>query len=112
MKSTREPFEVNTTAVVAFKGVICGFNAMKDGCNLMNIPNSMSKCTYTTRQADIHSAITDAAAKMAEKSVCAIKSAYHNTGFVENKDGIVDIAVSFDGTWHRRGFLATLELHQ
>ena len=103
-QSTRQPFEVNTRAVVAFRGIGCGFTAVKDWCSLMNMPNSMSKCTYTARQTEIHAASVDTVAKVMEKSVSSIRSAYQDMGIIEDKDGIMDIAVSFDGAWHRRGF--------
>ena len=109
-QSTRQPFEVNTRAVMAFRGIGCGFTAVKDWCSLMNMPHSMSKCTYTTRQTEIHATSVDITAKVMERSVCSIRSAYQDMGITEDKDGIMDIAVSFDGI--EEAFLPTLELHQ
>ena len=36
--------------------------------------------------------------------MCAIRFAYHDKGISQDKDGVVDIAVSFDGALHSRGF--------
>ena len=39
LKSTQQSFDVDTSAIMAFRGTGCVFNAMKDWCNHVNMPN-------------------------------------------------------------------------
>ena len=36
--STKVPFEINLRAVLAFRGIGCGFAAIKEWCGIINIP--------------------------------------------------------------------------
>ena len=74
---------------------------MKDWCKRVTMPEPMSIHTHINRQTDIQTAVIDAAYKVTERYVCGIRSASHNTGIVEHKDGVVDIALSSDGAWRR-----------
>ena len=53
-KSTRVPFEINSSATMAFRGIGCGFIAMKEWCGVMNMPYSLSQDAYTSHHNRIH----------------------------------------------------------
>ena len=54
--SSRAPFEINLRSVLAFRGIGCGFSALKDWCDTMNMPSCM---TYDIC-AESHSKIQEA----------------------------------------------------
>ena len=42
--------------------------------------------------------------KIKKQSLVAITNAYKEIGLTANGDGVLDIAVSFDGAWGKRGY--------
>ena len=101
--STRSPFEVNLLATVAFRGIGCGYSAMSDWCGTMNIAHFLSKNGYQKAQKKLEEASKQAFKKISEESVQAIFQSYAEDGIQPGEDGILDVAVSFDGSWQKRG---------
>eukprot|EP00794_Sanderia_malayensis_P018474 gene18474-biopygen15564 len=105
-KKKNAPFDVNVRATLAFRGVGCGHAAMKEWCGTMNMPAVLSKASFI----EINNRLEDAATKtfksISLQSREMIKAAYADVGIKEDKDGILDIAVSYDGTWQRRGHVS------
>eukprot|EP00112_Aurelia_sp_Birch-Aquarium-sp1_P022795 Seg6549.1 transcript_id=Seg6549.1/GoldUCD/mRNA.D3Y31 product="hypothetical protein" protein_id=Seg6549.1/GoldUCD/D3Y31 len=101
--STRSPFEVNLLATVAFRGIGCGYSAMSDWCGTMNIAHVLSKNGYQKAQKKLEEASKQAFRKVSEESVEAIFESYAEDGVQPDEDGILDIAVSYDGSWQKRG---------
>ena len=102
-KSTRAPFEINSRATLAFRGIGCGFSAMNEWCGVMNMPYSMSQDAYTAHHKKIHTASIEMAKIVQCDSAKPIRDAYKDIGVLPDKNGVLEIAVSFDGAWHRRG---------
>ena len=102
-RSTNVPFEINTRATLAFRGIGCGFSSMKEWCGMMNLPCSMSQSVYKVHNKKIHDASISNFSEVQQQSVKAIFEAYRDLGETTEKNGILDIAVSFDGAWQRRG---------
>jgi len=102
-ESTRVPFEINTLATLAFRGIGCGYSATKEWCNTMNMPCDISYNLYSNH----HQKITEASAAtfkdIVVKSRETIAEAYSAVGVVPDENGILNIGVSFDGSWQRRG---------
>ena len=101
--SSRVPFEVNIRAVLAFRSIGCGFSGLKDWCDTMNMPSCMSYDTFATSQSRIQQASKDTFCKLLETTRSSVQSAYNDIGVLPDEEGILNIAVSFDGTWQRRG---------
>ena len=101
--SGKAPFEVNVRAVFAFRSIGCGFSAIKDWCSSMNLPNCLSKEAYTNNHSKIGAASKATFDEILKSSRETIKKAYKDIGIVPDEQGILDIAVSFDGSWQRRG---------
>jgi len=74
--SAKAPFEVNTKTKLAFRGIGCGFSAMKEWCGTMNIPQSLSLDSYYSHQAKIHEASMIMVENMKKQSLAAILEAY------------------------------------
>ena len=102
-ESTQKPFEVNVRSVFAFRGIGCGYNAIKDWASMMNLPNNPSKDAYATAKDKLFIGSGKAFEEVATKSVEVIKDKYKKIGTLPDCNGIVDIAVSYDGSWQRRG---------
>ena len=101
--SKKAPFEVNTTAVLAFRSIGCGFSAIRDWCSTMNLPNCVSREAYSNNHNKIGAASKATFDKILESSREAIQTAYKDIGIVPDEQGSLDIAVSFDGSWQRGG---------
>ena len=102
-KSTRAPFEINSRATMAFRGpwmwILCYQGVVWCYEHALFIkPNA-----YTSNHNKIHEASFEMAKRVQEDSAKPIRNAYKDIGILPDKNGILDIAVSFDGAWHRRG---------
>ena len=92
-ESTKAPFEVNTRATLpVLMWVFCN-----EWCSAMNIPQSMSLDPYYSHQAKIPDASLTIVENM--KTLAAIMEAHKDIGVHSDENGIVNIAVSFDGAW-------------
>ena len=96
-ESTQKPFEDNVRSVFAFRGIGCGYNAIKDWASMMNLPNSPSKDAYATVKDKLFIGSGKAFEEVATKYVEVIKDKYKKIGTLPDCNGIVDIAVSYDG---------------
>ena len=101
--STNRPFEVNTRSVFAFMGIGCGYTAMRDWSTIMNFPNCPNKYAYQSTKEKLISASKETFDEVATKSVEIIRQKHAELGELPDKNNILDIAVSYDGTWQRRG---------
>ena len=102
-ESTKSPFEVNMRAIVAFRGIGCGYSAIKEWCEIMNMPFYFSQNTYNKINGKLNIASKETFNEIRQQSVVAVRDAYREIGVVPDDNGILDVAVSFDGAWHRRG---------
>ena len=103
VRSTRAPFEVNTRTTMAFMRIGSGYAAMQDWGAMMNLASTPNKAAYHSIKDRIVEGNERCFAEVRAKSVEAIKCCYKDIGVVPDKEGIRDVAVSYDGTWQRRG---------
>ena len=101
--SSRNPFEVNVRAVVAFRGIGCGQSAMQRWCGTMNMPSCLSSPAYQAIQSRLNISSKEAIDKASRTAREAIVAAYNEVGIIPDSDGILNIGVSYDGSWHKRG---------
>ena len=102
-QSTRSPFEINVLSTLAFRGIGCGYSAMKNWCGTMNMPNCLSQDSYHQNQLRVAEASKNTFNDISKKSVKAIFNAYSELGVEPDDEGVLDIGVSFDGSWQKRG---------
>ena len=101
--SPRSPFEVNLRAVIAFRGIGCGQSAMQSWCGTMNMPNCLSHTAYQTVQSKLNVATKDTFLEVSKTVQQAIVKSYEEVGVKPDCDGVLEIGVSYDGSWHKRG---------
>ena len=99
----RSPFEINLRAAVAFRGIGCGHSALTEWGSIMNMPRLLAKTTFQSLQERVCEGSRKACNEVLQKTVEKVKMAYKKIGVVPDEDGNLDISVSFDGTWQRRG---------
>ena len=102
-ESTRSPFEVNILSTLAFRGIGCGFSAMKNWCGTMNMHNCLSQDSYHQNQMKVAEASKNTFNDISKKSIETIFKAYAEIGVEPDDEGVLDIGVSFDGSWQKRG---------
>ena len=101
--TSRAPFEINTRAVVAFRGIGCGQSAMQSWCGTMNMPNCLSHTAYQTVQSKLNVATKETFLEVSKTVQQAIVKSYEEVGIKPDCEGILEIGVSYDGSWHKRG---------
>ena len=102
-EAANESFEINVRAVFAFMGIGCGFNAIKDWSSVINLPNCLSKFAYQGIKEKLIKGSKETFDEVSKQSMAIIRQKYAEIGIFPDKDNILDVAVSFDGTWQKRG---------
>ena len=97
------PFEVNVRSVLAFMGIGCGFSAMTDWSSIMNFPKVGNKSSYQKTKLKVMQGSLETCEKIMSQSAIVVHQKYAEIGVLPDSDGILDISVSFDGSWQRRG---------
>ena len=103
-KSPNEPFDINIRATLAFRGIGCGYSAMRDWASVMDMPYSISRDSHTRAHHKIEEASKATFNEMVKQSRDAIGQAYDEIGVYPDGNGILNIGVSFDGSWQKRGY--------
>ena len=103
LASSNAPFEINMQAVLAFRGIGSGLPAIREWCAIMNMPYHRSQDGYTSIHEKLNSASTLSFKDIQRKSIAVVVSAYAETGVYPDANGVLDVAVSFDGAWQRCG---------
>ena len=102
-EASRSPFDINMRATIAFRGAGCGFAAMSEWSGTMNLPNHLSQNAYTSNHLKLQTASKETFKVIVAESRQAIKDAYKDIGVVPDNEGILNVSVSYDGSWQRRG---------
>lgn len=93
-------FQVNDIFMLFLSEIGLGHAAMKIFCMLFGMEGLHHK-TFQNKQAHLSKVIIDNTDDVLSKSVAIIKDAYGD--FVEGSDEALDITVSYDGSWQKRG---------
>ena len=89
-------FSVNSLAVIAFREIGKGHEAMKVFNSCMNMPPPMAKKAYSSSANEILEAYEDVARQSMGRAATEIKQ--------DEAAVITDCSVTIDGTWQKRGF--------
>ena len=89
-------YEVNRKMVFSFLNVGLGFAGMQNFCEVMGMEGLTEK-THRSHVAAIHRHGLDFKTDMLEDSAQRVRLAHGK------KSGVLDLAVSFDGSWQKRG---------
>lgn len=94
-------YDINLRLTQAFKHIGKGYAAIEKFCMVMNMPVFSSK-TYRNCESIISSAYKSVKTTMMSTVYQKVKQAYGDLN-APDAQNIVDVAVSFDGTWLTRG---------
>lgn len=101
--SQRAPFDVNRRVVQSFSSLGKGRSAMEQFSGILNM-NTLSRYSYNEHVKAIHSAGNSAIESSLEKIREEVKKENRKLSEDEHSGGdVVDIGVSFDGSWMKRG---------
>jgi len=92
-------YDINRRSALAMQIIGRGRASLTKFCAVMNMPGPVAKKSFTTHVkaiARVSQQVAEAEMQKAAKEVRALNNA--------EEDEVVDIAVSCDGTWARRGF--------
>lgn len=105
---TRQPFEVNRRSVLAAKEVGLGQPELIRFMAVMNIKGGLHMKTYSNISRTIgHRLLHGPASQHFHETHNIIHEVYEEL-HGPSADGITDIGVSFDGTWHIKGHSSTV----
>ena len=78
--SPNSPWDINTRAILAFRGIGCGYTAMRDWASVMNMPYTISRDTYTKGHQKIEESSAKTFELISEQSRTNIEKAYEEVG--------------------------------
>ena len=87
-------FDINKRIILSFREIGKGYSALEDFCGVMNMTPPMAKTTYYKHIPSVHEAYVTTASESMKTAVNELK---------EDVTQMIDIDVSVDGTWQRRG---------
>lgn len=93
------PFEINTSMTMYAVQLGKGYQALQDLKGALGM-DCMAKAAFVRHQRKIQDASEEATTKHFASVAEVVRQAYPE----QEPDGVVDITVSFDGTWQKRGF--------
>ena len=91
---TGRTFDLNRRSVLAMRCIGCGWSALEKFCGIMNLPPPVSEPAFSSHQKTILAATH----KVADKALIEVAAELRS---LTNSD---EVAVTFDGTWMRRGY--------
>ena len=103
-KDARAGHDINKRLVTAAAMAGIGYTQLCQFFATLNLPKPMHKSTWHSKQLDVHKGVVRAADKHLELAATEVRRAYEVLGHMPDSDGILNIAVSYDGSWHTRGF--------
>ncbi|XP_062516106.1 uncharacterized protein LOC134191499 [Corticium candelabrum] len=98
-KINRGAMDVNRRMVLAMRLIGCGLEPLKHFCCTMNMPGSLTESSYSGHVTILRRCAKEEAEKSMKKAVDDTRHLYE-----ANSNGTVDIGVSGDGTWRKRGY--------
>ena len=101
--SSRPPFEVNRRMVDTFLSLGKGHAGLEHFCMSMGMP-LISISSYNTHLVERSRQNEVLRGNILKEAVTAVRQTYIATDPDMDKDGVIDITVSYDGTWQKRGF--------
>ncbi len=100
-------FEINRRSVLACNSTKGGHKILSGFCAMMNLPAPLSTRSYSKHLKEISNVSFTEAENVMKKAAYRIRETILKKNPDANKndkDGALSVAVSIDGTWHKRGF--------
>ena len=101
-KATNEPFVVTRSVVTSTMDMGVDHSGLVKFCHYLDTP-MMNKTTYTTCSKLITAASMVVANNVLCESAQIVRKVYHDSDPSIDESGVIDLAVSFDGSWMKRG---------
>ena len=97
-------FDVNRRLVLAANSNGIGFTQLKGFFAMMNLPPPMHLKTWQFYQKTVHRGVHRAADRHLQEAAEQVRLVYQELQLADpTPQGRLDISVSFDGSWHKRG---------
>ena len=102
--SSRIGYEVNHRAVAAITSLGHGHTGLQQFFAAMNMPKPLHCTTFQNIQKSLENSSEAAVSELLQLSASKIREVYNDLGIIPDKQNILDISVSFDGTWQKKRF--------
>ena len=106
-KSKSKRFDINVRTVVALKECGLSLATMKKLFNIMNIQNVMHHKTYKQMSMEVRDAAKAAAEEAMSRSAEVVRERHKSGMYFSDQvstSGVQIVDISYDGTWHQRGY--------
>lgn len=94
-------YDVNRRMVLGFRLFGAGRHAQERFCSVLNMPPTLSRDAFGLHRSKIHSAVMDEAKAEFQRAALELQTLHQET---DEASELVDVQVSGDGTWMRRGY--------
>ena len=101
----KPPFDINRQAAYAISEVGLGRESLATFCGIMGMPLPSETKTWQSQVKAVNDAASDGFANSRHEAAINLRRKLaENDGQIEDFSQVSDVAVSYDGTWHHRGF--------
>jgi hypothetical protein len=95
------PYEINLRAVMAFREIGRGREAMSTFTAIMNMPPPLTNHSYDITNNKLHKVYKEISSQSMKAAVSELREMLNANG---SDDEVIDCGISIDGTWQRRGY--------
>ena len=95
------PYEINLRAVMAFREIGRGREAMATFTAIMNMPPPLTNHSYDITNNKLHKVCKEISSQSMKAAVSELREMLNANG---SDDEVIDCGISIDGTWQRRGY--------
>ena len=101
----KPPFDINRRAAYAISEVGLGRESLATFCGIMGMPLPSETKTWQSQVKAVNDAASDGFANSRHEAAINLRRKLaEDDGQIEDFSQVIDVAVSYDGTWHYRGF--------
>ena len=93
---------INIRSILAFREIGKGHSAIETFCGLKNMPPSMTSKTYEETIENMHPVYSDSARESMKAAANEIRKDSFGDEYTE--ETVVNVDISADGSWQKRGF--------
>ena len=101
-KSSRVPFVVTRRLVAASMDMGVGHSGIRKLCRFLNMP-CLHHSSFTVHARAIVDACKRVVSEVLSNAACVARRAYRDLDHTIRGDNVIDVTVSFDGSWMTRG---------
>ena len=103
-KRAQNSHDINFRACLAMAELGMGRESMASICCMIGMPAPSSQSNWDLHNKKLLTGLQQAVEEQYQNAAEKLRNCLHEEDSTSNDDDVIDVVVSYDGTWHHRGF--------